>query len=234
MDQFGTLEVFGQPVDFSGYKATVMDIQPWTETHVSFSGGGGYVHPSYGGWVQAPTIRSRTSRHQRVRFKFDHNDQQSGADLPGSVHLSRGDKVVLIAAESKASKKWYWAGIGNATTREVSTLAPAAPIIDMRMPSLLARYGLFIQRCVISGPSGVFMLIPGLAIATLIFRYLLVTFLLTRHADRDFATFLGFVLAIIIHVLAWRRTSAAIRKEGDACTVKVHGCLQAMLASNRT
>lgn len=121
MNQLGTLEMFGQSLDLSGYTATVMDVQPWTETHVNSSGGGGYIDPRFGGWVQAPSITSRTSRHQRVRFKFDDDGQQSGIDLPGHVHLSPGDKVALIAAKNPSQ-----AGLALFTQGNYTAIGPGA------------------------------------------------------------------------------------------------------------
>ncbi len=68
----------------------------------------------------------------------------------------------------------------------------------------------------------------------MIFRYPIVKLLLTRYVDREFAMFLGFVLAIIMHVVAWRRASVVIRAENAARSEKVQECLRAMIGSSKS
>jgi hypothetical protein len=43
---------------------TVSDVQKWSSTSVSTSGGGGYVHPEHGGYISSPTVTSRVTQHQ--------------------------------------------------------------------------------------------------------------------------------------------------------------------------
>lgn len=226
------LEMFGQSVDLNGYAATVMDVQQWTETHVSSHGGGGYVHPQYGGWIEAPTITSRSSRHQRVRFKFEDGGPQTGIDLPAYIHLSPGDKVALIAAENPATKRWCWTGIGNATTGECNILDASAPIIAVRMPSLLAKYGWFMQQRLAMGQGGALVVLVCVVIAAFAGRFIsswaMWLLLFGGRADGDLVMLLGWSLAIGIHVAAWRRSKGVINAENAVCAEKIHACFKNM------
>lgn len=227
------LEMFGQTLDLSGYAATVVDVQQWTETHVNSHGGGGYIHPQFGGYVEAPKITSRSTRHQRVRFKFEDGGQQTGLDLPVYIHLSPGDEVALIAAANPVTKKWYWTGIGNATTRECTVLDASSPIIAIRMPSLLAKFGLFIQQCLALGQGGamvVLFLVAITGITSSVMLRLIISLLLfgKGRIDGDLAMLLGFAAAIALHVTAWRRSTDIIRAENDAAFGKIRAFFQNM------
>lgn len=46
-----SLSVFGYQIEFSQFHCVVEDLQHWSTTQTWTEGGGGWVHPQYGGWV---------------------------------------------------------------------------------------------------------------------------------------------------------------------------------------
>jgi uncharacterized protein (DUF697 family) len=133
-------KIYGQTVDFSSLSGTAMNIQNWTSAHTRSEGGGGWIHPSYGGFIQAPSFETVTTQHLRVRIKWD-NGTQSGVDLPGDVHVSPGDRLMLVAGENQAAKRWHWAGVLNLTTNDVYGFGAPGEIVKARGQGFLAKIG---------------------------------------------------------------------------------------------
>lgn len=120
------LQINKDTISFRTITGQVASIQVFQQTWGS--GGGGYVDPYYGGYVQAPTIHSQN--WQRVRI--DVGDREISADIPGDISLAAGDKIALVSAGSKAAKKWMWIGIANGKTRNVQTFGKPEDLFTLK------------------------------------------------------------------------------------------------------
>lgn len=52
---------------------TVKQVESWTENHFSSSGGGGYIHPKFGGHVDAPRIVNNIIERKAIYVADAHN-----------------------------------------------------------------------------------------------------------------------------------------------------------------
>jgi hypothetical protein len=135
-----SLAVFGHQIEFSQFHGVVEDLQHWSTTQTWTEGGGGWVHPQYGGWVEAPVTRSRTDHHQRVRVLWA-SGERSTVDLPGHVQLSKGDHAVFLVAENKAARLWAWTGGVNFTIRTTFAVGDAGGVARYSPKGILAKIG---------------------------------------------------------------------------------------------
>lgn len=75
------------------------DEKTWSETHVSSSGGGGYVHPQYGGNVSAAQVSSTvtTRREQKlwVRFFNDQSEADFSFSNDSTLSIMEGQPVLV-------------------------------------------------------------------------------------------------------------------------------------------
>jgi hypothetical protein len=90
----------GKNVKFWSVTGEVIGTNKYSETHVSSSGGGGYVG-QYGGHVSAPTIHSSTITNHEFWIKtedgYEKDIKLRGVDIP----LRAGQKITLISAGMK-------------------------------------------------------------------------------------------------------------------------------------
>ena len=91
-------------VHFVPVTGTVISTKKYGETHVSSSGGGGYVHQGSGS-ISAPTIHSHTQTKHEFWIKTPEGKEEpvqlSGHDIP----LKEGQKISLIFAINSDNKK---------------------------------------------------------------------------------------------------------------------------------
>ena len=97
----------GKNVEFWQVTGEVLGSNKYSETHVSSSGGGGYVG-QHGGHVSAPTIHSSTVTNHEFWIKTEDGLEKPiklrGIDVP----LRPGQKITLISAGRKeAGSGWY-------------------------------------------------------------------------------------------------------------------------------
>ncbi len=111
----------GKKVEFSAVTGEVSGTRKLAETHVSSSGGGGYISQG-SGFVSAPTITSKVVVKQEFFLKENGGKQVpiqlSGMDIP----LMDGQKVTMISAGPGKNGPWthlvnhdaglYW-NLGN-------------------------------------------------------------------------------------------------------------------------
>ena len=99
-------------IDFLSITGEVLGQNKYSETHVSSSGGGGYVG-EHGGRVHAPTVHSTTiTNHEFWIKKEDGGEyavQLSGCDIP----LNKKKKITLISAGIKGKKTRYYCILVN-------------------------------------------------------------------------------------------------------------------------
>jgi hypothetical protein len=97
----------GKEVEFLQVTGEVLGSNKYSETHVSSSGGGGYVG-KYGGNVSAPQIHSTAVTNHEFWIKTEDGVEVDiklqGTDIP----LRVGQRISVIAATRKGSERmWY-------------------------------------------------------------------------------------------------------------------------------
>lgn len=95
----------GKKIDFWKVTGEVLGSDKYSETHITSSGGGGYVGQN-GGHVSAPTINSSTVTNHEFWIKTEDGLEKAiklrGSDIP----LRPGQKITLISAGIESSG-WY-------------------------------------------------------------------------------------------------------------------------------
>jgi len=118
----------GKKVEFSAVTGEVSGTHKLAETHVSSSGGGGYISQG-SGFVSAPKITSKVVVKQEFFLKENGGKQMpvqlSGMDIP----LMDGQKVTMISAGQGRNSPWthlvnhdaglYW-NLGNVNTYAIA------------------------------------------------------------------------------------------------------------------
>ena len=118
-------------IAFSSVTGTVLDGQEKrSETHISSSGGGGYVGQS-GGRVSAPTIHSSVTTKHEFWIELENGTEKaiqlSGCDIP----LKTGHKITLVSVDkSKKSEKFY-TFLVNHNTKETYEMVLGDQINDL-------------------------------------------------------------------------------------------------------
>lgn len=103
----------GKTVVFWETTGIVLGTDKYSETHISSSGGGGYVGP-HGGHVSGPTVSSRTVTNHEFWIKKEDGSEQDiqlrGVDIP----LRPGQKITIISSKLKdANSGWYTALVNH-------------------------------------------------------------------------------------------------------------------------
>jgi hypothetical protein len=92
----------------------VLGNDKYSETHVSSSGGGGYVG-QYGGHVSAPQVSSITTTNQEIWIKTESGSEESiqlkGYDIP----MRSGHKISVILAGNKDAGSYYTVIVNHST-----------------------------------------------------------------------------------------------------------------------
>lgn len=89
----------GSPVWFHGISGDVYSLQKWTSTSLKSDGGGGYIHPVYGGQINAPQIRSSTEQHQNFWIVSPSGHEREMSDA--NIRCREGQRVTLIWGASE-------------------------------------------------------------------------------------------------------------------------------------
>mgnify|MGYP000277111991 CR=1 FL=1 len=99
-------------IEFWSVTGEVLDQNKYSETHVSSSGGGGYVG-KHGGHVSAPSVHSTTVTNHEFWIKKEDGSEKSvqlaGHDIP----LRGGQKITLISAGIKGKDSGYFSVLVN-------------------------------------------------------------------------------------------------------------------------
>ena len=135
MENFKYLD---KEIEFYQVTGTVLNNDKYSKTHVSSSGGGGYVS-QYGGHVSAPQVTSSTTTHQEIWIKSESGAEESlqlvGFDIP----LRPGHKITLISAGNKDSDRCWNTILVNQITKKHWLLKNAADLnglLEIEQPSI--------------------------------------------------------------------------------------------------
>ncbi len=92
----------------------VTDPNIWSETHVRSTGGGGYVHPTYGGHVSSPQVYSTVK--ERLKY-FVKTDQGNELELNDAVIARKGHSINLIYGGLVGSTRYLLATENSALSK---------------------------------------------------------------------------------------------------------------------
>lgn len=97
----------GTSIQFWKITGEILGTQKYSETHVSSSGGGGYVNQG-NGYISAPTVHSRVVTQHEFWLKTEDGQEVaiklSGFDIP----LREGQKITIISAGNAGENSgWY-------------------------------------------------------------------------------------------------------------------------------
>ncbi len=109
-----------EPFDFQGKRlegwtitGTVLSVKKHSRTHVTTSGGGGWVGPN-GGTVAPPTVTSSTTTELEIWLRCDGSDGETTIKLFNvEVPLREGQRITLIAAKRPQAKDGFWLTLVN-------------------------------------------------------------------------------------------------------------------------
>jgi hypothetical protein len=115
---------------FKKITGVVLGNEKYNETHISSSGGGGYVS-QYGGHVRAPQISSTTTTNQEIWIKTEDGSEKSiklkGYDIP----MRPGHKITVISAGNKGADSHWYTVIVNHSTDKHSLLNNATALNNL-------------------------------------------------------------------------------------------------------
>lgn len=145
-------------VEFWKISGEVIGSNKFSETHVSSSGGGGYIG-QHGGHVTAPTVRSETVTNHEFWIKTEDGLEKDiklrGIDVP----LRSGQKITLISAGIKGTNKgWYSILVNHSAGKHwfinsAEELNKTLKIEVITGKSLIVAIAIFLGICYFTGPS---------------------------------------------------------------------------------
>lgn len=116
------------PSQFTIYEGTVVSIQRWSDTHISSSGGGGYVDPKFGGHVAAPQLNSQIVQRAEVFIKDKIGMQHALKLSDTGIPLTDGNQIIAVMDER-------WQGGPRVLYLEnLDTRMTEAPLISTGLP----------------------------------------------------------------------------------------------------
>ncbi len=142
---------------FDLFTGTVMSSSKWSETHVSSSGGGGYLHQG-SGHVSAPTVSSTVkSKHEFWTQTADGHQiavQLTDADFP----LMPSQLITLVSAPiAKKPDEPRWVFVRNHSAKQSWILnGPAAVVAAQMHPMRPWSIGVAVGLAVLGLLAGIF------------------------------------------------------------------------------
>lgn len=118
-----------KPVRFRHISGTVVSSSTRSETHVSSSGGGGYVGQS-GGYVSAARIHSNVKTIQEFWVRTADGVEHSLRFTNMGIALREGQEISLLVAERGTdSKNGWYVEIVNHNAKTRTTITPIYPLL---------------------------------------------------------------------------------------------------------
>lgn len=179
-------------IEFWSVTGEIMAQNKYSETHVSSSGGGGYVG-THGGHISAPSVHSTTVTNHEFWIKTEDGSEESvqlaGRDIP----LREGQKITLISAGIKGKGEGYYSVLVNHNANKHWFINKADRLnkllkIDVASgKSILITGGLFCLVTYITESLGTGAVIAGAFViyrlATKIYRIIKMTDALDQHLE---------------------------------------------------
>ena len=118
-----TLYIAGQDIEIWYRRGFVDSVNSLSETHVWSEGGGGYIHPQHGGYINPPNVRSCVINSKEVRFTFDDNRRKTET-LDARMTFEKDDDVSVFYANRAGSTTEYIVGVANHTEQKYWAVPP--------------------------------------------------------------------------------------------------------------
>lgn len=112
------IDIDGNTYWFCTLSGEVSSVQKWSTTTVTTSGGGGYIHPKYGGFINPPTVNTQTQNHQK--FWIVSPDGREAEIFLNDFSCREGQQATVIWGGPKGAKTGNYLAIKNDTTGDVS------------------------------------------------------------------------------------------------------------------
>lgn len=98
----------GTSIRFWKMTGEVISTQKYSDTHLSSSGGGGYVNQGGSGYISAPKIHSRVVTQHEFWLKTEDGQEVDIKLSDFDIPLREGQKITIISAgNAKGSNGWY-------------------------------------------------------------------------------------------------------------------------------
>ncbi|MFU1569509.1 hypothetical protein [Aeromonas veronii] len=179
-------------IEFWSVTGEIMAQNKYSETHVSSSGGGGYIG-AHGGHIRAPSVHSTTVTNHEFWIKTEDGSEESvqlaGCDIP----LREGQKITLISAGVKGKGEGCYSVLVNHNAKshwfikKADDLNKRLQIDVVSAKPILITGGLFGLVTYITGSFGAGAVIAGgyfiFKVATRITRMLKMTKALDQHLE---------------------------------------------------
>lgn len=109
-------------MQFNVVTGEILGSNKFSETHVSSSGGGGYVGRD-GGHIRAPQVSSSTTTNHEFWIKTEEGKEKS-IQLKGyDIAIREGQKISIITATTPQSKSSYYCSLINHNAQNFSRIA---------------------------------------------------------------------------------------------------------------
>ena len=124
------------PLHFVIHQGTVVSLRRWSDTHITSSGGGGYVDPKFGGHIAAAQLSSQIVQKAEVFIK-DRSGRQHAIELSDiSIPLTEGSQIIAVLDDR-------WQGKPRILYLEnVDTGMAEAPVVSTGFPQIGLAEGL--------------------------------------------------------------------------------------------
>ncbi|UNC16552.1 hypothetical protein FE249_20455 (plasmid) [Acidiphilium multivorum] len=113
------------------YFGVVKSVKVWSDTYVSSSGGGGYIHPKDGGRVDAPTVSSTVTERQKFYLETSPGKEEE-FDL-SAVGVSEGHKLTIISGGTSQSGRILY--VKNHTTDREAYMTNDSHLVLIGLPT---------------------------------------------------------------------------------------------------
>jgi hypothetical protein len=107
----------GKTIVFTCITGEVMAEKKWSETRITSSGGGGYVHPQHGGHISAPEVSSVVTTKTEFWLKTSSGEEKD-VKLNDDIPLRAGQNITVVSAGLRNGKFSYYSIIVNHTAKK--------------------------------------------------------------------------------------------------------------------
>jgi len=164
----------GINLQFSKETGEIISSNKHSETHVSSSGGGGFVG-RHGGHISAPQVRSTTSEKHEIWIKKEDGSEQSFSLTNEGISVREGQKVSFVYVQEDGAETAWRCLFVNHTGKEFKVLDNAPTLTKlMKLKGFgflltLKYWGSFIAGMILFGiilamtSSGIVSAIVGIA-----------------------------------------------------------------------
>ncbi|MDE7549062.1 hypothetical protein PY793_13895 [Acetobacter fabarum] len=93
------IDIDGNTYWFCTLSGEISSVRKWSTTTVTTSGGGGYIHPKYGGFINPPAVNTQTQNHQK--FWIVSPDGRETEIYLNNFSCREGQQATIILGRTK-------------------------------------------------------------------------------------------------------------------------------------